>query len=201
MGPEDQDRGDGFDDLFEELDDFFAAGPEGDRKRRRERAAEEGERPEESENTAAAPPGAEDLLPPGWKPDIEGLDMAAPQEPEPAPAPPTKRRGRRGRAPEPSPPAEESTGELVTGIQTAQHTAIPINPGKDETVQDWLAARGFTKVQAKASVEAAQAEQGGARTVWDIVNGITAYARTLANADERVALESKAGKLMEAVAS
>src|SRR5438067_1107766 len=34
--------------------------------------------------------------------------------------------------------AKESTGELVTGIQTAQHTAIPINQGKDEMVQDWL---------------------------------------------------------------
>jgi hypothetical protein len=96
--------------------------------------------------------------------------------------------------------AEESTVKLVAGVKAAQNAAIPINPGKDETVQDWLQARGFTKAQAKASVEAAEAEQGGARTVWDVVNGVTAHARSLANADERVALESRAGKLMEAVA-
>jgi hypothetical protein len=34
----------------------------------------------------------------------------------------------------------------------------------------------FTKAQAKASVDAATAEEGQARGVWDIVNGITAYA-------------------------
>jgi hypothetical protein len=96
--------------------------------------------------------------------------------------------------------AEESTATLVEGIKTAQNAVIPVNKGKDETVQDWLQARGFTKTQAKASVDAAQMEQGGARTVWDVVNGITAYARTLAHADERVALETRAGKLMEAVA-
>jgi phosphatidate cytidylyltransferase len=135
MGPEGQDRGDGFDDLFEELDDFFAAGPEGDRKRRRERAAEEGKRPEESENKAAAPPGAEDLLPPGWKPDIEGLDMAAPQEPEPAPAPPTKRRGRRGGAPEPSPPAEEPTGEMTSEDWTRLRDVLGEEPAEGEDAE------------------------------------------------------------------
>jgi hypothetical protein len=97
--------------------------------------------------------------------------------------------------------AEESTAKLVEGIKTAQNTAIPINKGKDETVQDWLQKRGFTKAQAKASVDAAQAEEGGARTVWDVVNGVTAYARTIQNTDDRVEIESKAGKLMEAVAS
>ena len=96
--------------------------------------------------------------------------------------------------------AEESTAKLADGIKAAQTAEIPVNKGKDETVQDWLQSRGFTKAQAKASVDAAVAEEGSARTVWQIVNGITAYARSVVHTDERVQLEAKAGKLMEAVA-
>jgi len=96
--------------------------------------------------------------------------------------------------------AEESTAKLVQQITAAKQTEIPINAGKGDTVQDWLQKRGFTKAQAKASVETAQAEEGQARTVWDIVNGVTAYARSVAHTDARVDLETKAGKLMEIVA-
>jgi hypothetical protein len=98
--------------------------------------------------------------------------------------------------------ADESTARLVEGIKAAQGKDLhdQINTGKGETVQDWLQARGFTKAQAKGSVEAAQAEEGRARSLWDIVNGITAYARTVAHTDERVQLEAKAGKLMALVA-
>ena len=96
--------------------------------------------------------------------------------------------------------AEESTTKLIQGITAARNAVIPVNKGKGETVQDWLQKRGFTKTQAKGAVDAAQVEEGGARTVWDIVNGITAYARSIVNTDERVAVEVKAGDLMEAVA-
>ena len=113
MAPEGEDRGDGFDDLFEELDDFFASGPQGERKRRGERAADVGKVPPEAEPASGG--GNEDLLPPGWKPDIEGLDMAAPEEPEASPPPEAKRRrGRRRRAPESPPPVEEPTGEMTS---------------------------------------------------------------------------------------
>ena len=97
--------------------------------------------------------------------------------------------------------AEESSAKLIAGVQRAQNTDVPVNKGKDETVQDWLAKRGFTKTQAKASVDAAEAEQGSSRSIWDIVNGITAYARSVPNTDERVTLEAKAGRLMEDVAA
>ncbi len=95
--------------------------------------------------------------------------------------------------------AEESSGGLIAGIKAAQNAVIPLNRGKDETVQDWLQSRGFTKAQAKASVDAATAEEGAARTVWDVVQGVTAYARSIPHTDDRVQLEAKAGKLMEAV--
>lgn len=96
--------------------------------------------------------------------------------------------------------AEEDTSKLVGAITRAQNTVIDVNKGKGETVSDWLTARGFTKAQAKASVDVAEAEQGSSRSIWDIVNGITAYARSIQNTDERVILEAKAGKILEAVA-
>jgi hypothetical protein len=98
--------------------------------------------------------------------------------------------------------ADEATGRLVEGIKAAQAKDLTaeINTGKGDTVADWLQRRGFTKAQAKGAVDAATAEEGRARTLWDIVNGVTAYARTVSHTDERVDLEAKAGRLMALVA-
>lgn len=96
--------------------------------------------------------------------------------------------------------ADESAVKLIEGVKVAQATEIPVNDGKGETVADWLQARGFTKAEAKASVDSAIAEEGRARTFWEVVSGITAHARTLVHADARTGLETKAGKLMEMVA-
>lgn len=93
--------------------------------------------------------------------------------------------------------ADESVAGLVDGIKAAQSKALPV--GKDETVESWLQSRGFSKAEAVGSVQSAQAEEGKARTLWDIVNGVTAYARGIPHTDRRVELESKAGKLMAAV--
>lgn len=95
--------------------------------------------------------------------------------------------------------AEESTAKIVEGITRAKQEEIPVK--KDQSVADWLASRGFTKSEAKGSYDAAVMEEGRARSMWDIINGVTAYARTLQNSDERVGLEVRAGKLMEAVAA
>ena len=93
--------------------------------------------------------------------------------------------------------AEERTDATVKQITAAQNAAIPVNPGAGKGVEDWLMSRGFTKAQATASVETAKQEEGEARTLWQIVNGITAYARGIAHTDERVTLETKAGKLLD----
>lgn len=98
--------------------------------------------------------------------------------------------------------AEEGTRDLVAQIVKAQETPIPVaekSSGKG-TVEEWLQARGFTKAQAVAGVEAAKVEEGEARTYWDIINGITAYARSVPHTNERVELETKAGRLMDQVA-
>jgi len=97
--------------------------------------------------------------------------------------------------------ADESTQELVEGIKKAKDldVASTLNEGHGETMADWLQKRGFNKTQAKASIDQAVAEEGRARSLWDIVNGVTAYARTIQHTDARVELEQKAGKLMDMI--
>ena len=95
--------------------------------------------------------------------------------------------------------ADESTAKLVAGITAAKNAELPDN-GKPESVMEWLQKRNFAKGVAKASLDAAVAEEGQARSVWDIVNGITAYARSIPHTDARIELETAAGKLLSAVA-
>lgn len=83
----------------------------------------------------------------------------------------------------------------MDGIVKAKETSIPVRRG--DTVQQWLQERGFTKAQAKAGYETAIMEEGQARSIWDIVNGISAYARTITHTDGRVDLERKASELMK----
>ena len=91
--------------------------------------------------------------------------------------------------------ANEGTRQIVDGIVKAKETEIDLTESQP-TVTDWLMSRGFTKVQAQASVQSAQAEQGDVRSVFDIVQGITAHARSITHADERVKLEQQAGALL-----
>jgi len=90
--------------------------------------------------------------------------------------------------------AEESTASIVQSITAAKSKDVPLK--KDESVEQWLMGRGFTKAQAKAGYETAVAEEGQARSVWDIVNGVTAYARSITQTDKRVEVERAAGNLM-----
>lgn len=92
--------------------------------------------------------------------------------------------------------AEESTATIVADIKKAQQTPIPIAKTTD-TVETWLQQRGFTKGQSKASVEAAVMEEGGCRSIWDVIQGVTAYARTYQNTDDRLEIERKGSDLMK----
>ncbi len=94
--------------------------------------------------------------------------------------------------------AEASTQELVAGIRKAKETVVEKKDEKN-SVQSWLRARGFQAAVADAAVKTAVAEEGQARTLWDIVQGITAHARSIENADDRVALEMRAGALLDRV--
>lgn len=97
--------------------------------------------------------------------------------------------------------AEESAVPLIGQVKKAMETDIPVDFKEKDSVEKWLQSRGFTKGAAKSSVESANAEQGQARSLWDIVNGITAYARSVPFTDDRVALEQSAGKIMADLAS
>lgn len=65
----------------------------------------------------------------------------------------------------------------------------------------WLRNKGFSAPTAKAAVTRAIAEEGQARSLWDIVNGLTAEARDVPFQDQRVALEARAGDLLKVVAA
>lgn len=90
--------------------------------------------------------------------------------------------------------ADSSTVKLVADITAAKKKAIPL--GKDETQEQWFRKMGFTPTESKGAVQAALTEEGQCNTIWDAVNGVTAYARGLAYAGSRVELETRAGKLM-----
>lgn len=96
--------------------------------------------------------------------------------------------------------SNEATGQIVGQVVKAKNLEIEEakTDGNDGMVS-WLQDRGFSKGVAKASTDAAVAEEGKARSLWDIVNGITAYARSVPHTDARVELEAKAGKLMDLV--
>ena len=101
--------------------------------------------------------------------------------------------------------AEETAQPVIEQIHKAQAFELPrserqsVNADKTEGWGAWLKKRGFTDSLAKNAVAAAQAEEGQARSLWDIVNGVTAHARSIPHTDERVKVESLAGKLMQEV--
>lgn len=97
--------------------------------------------------------------------------------------------------------AEESTETVSKQITAARNKDVmsEINSKNGDTVESWLQKRGFTKAEAKGSVEAATMEMGQARSLWDVINGVTAYSRSVTHTDDRISLETKAGKLLDLV--
>jgi hypothetical protein len=63
----------------------------------------------------------------------------------------------------------------------------------DEEVLSWLKRHEFTKI-----IQTAKGEEGGARTVWELVNGGTALARAIPHNDDRVVLEKRVSGLLKA---
>ena len=82
--------------------------------------------------------------------------------------------------------------------QLARARAYRLPPASERVA--WLQGRGFTIKEAQAGLNAAVAEEGHADTLWDVVNGLTAVARDLGFTDQRVALDRKAGSLLQLAA-
>ena len=82
-------------------------------------------------------------------------------------------------------------------IQRAQKKLLPEDrEGLDKLVAPFK----FTRGEVSEAIAAAKREEGDCRTLWNLVQGLTAYARGFDFVDSRVDLERRAGKLLDLVA-
>lgn len=66
----------------------------------------------------------------------------------------------------------------------------------DDEAVEFLTEQGFTRKVARASIGMAVLEEGGAGSLWQIVQGVTAHARSIPHRDQRAVLERQAGQLL-----
>lgn len=93
--------------------------------------------------------------------------------------------------------ANASTSRLLTGIREAREAIVART---DDDRKEFLGRQGFSKPEAaKIIATVFEEEQKEPESVWDFVQGITAYARTVGRTDDRVAVEKTAGKLLDKV--
>ncbi len=95
--------------------------------------------------------------------------------------------------------ADGTTKRLIEGVEKAK--AAKLASDNDEALE-FLAKRSFSRKKAAAIIEAVETANEGrpARTAWDFADGITRIAQNEANADNRVALEMEARKILDRVA-
>lgn len=90
--------------------------------------------------------------------------------------------------------ANSSERGVLNGIKAAQAKIVAEN--EDQRL-DFLTRFGFSAKAAKKAVEIHENEEGRKpASVWDFVQAITASARSIANADDRIDVERKAGDLL-----
>lgn len=91
--------------------------------------------------------------------------------------------------------SNSSVAPIVDTIQAAKEQRI-------DNLNDFLVKRRFATTMAPKVNEAHKADEGRpVETVWDVVTGLTAYARSIPFQDDRVTLERQAGLILEAVAN
>jgi hypothetical protein len=91
--------------------------------------------------------------------------------------------------------AEASVSEVEAELGRATRTVV----GKsDEEILEWLRRRDFTRKESEGIIQLAKVEEGDARTVWQLVNGGTALARSIPHADSRVSFERRVSSLLRA---
>lgn len=91
--------------------------------------------------------------------------------------------------------ADSSPMPFLNGIKTARERIVA---RKDEDRETFLRKRGFSKAETAKIVATVLNEEGRPpETIYDFVQGITAFARTKANQDSRLEVEGKARKLLE----
>ncbi|QUD90429.1 DUF932 domain-containing protein [Phenylobacterium montanum] len=93
--------------------------------------------------------------------------------------------------------ANASTTPFVEGIRAARDRIVA---RKDEERKTFLRTRGFSKGEADKVIATVLKEEGRPpESVFDFVQGITAFARTKPHQDDRLELEGRAGKLLACV--
>ncbi len=91
--------------------------------------------------------------------------------------------------------AESSVVQVEEQLERAAQKKVA---GSDEAVLEYLRSHDFTKREGERVIELAKSEEGGARTIWQLVQGGTALARAIPHADERVTLERRVSRLLKA---
>jgi len=87
-----------------------------------------------------------------------------------------------------------------TEEQTVRKAMDYLLPTEEEAFLKLVAPFKFTRPELKSARDFAKAEEGECRTLWDLIQGLTAYARGYDWIDARTDLEARAGKLLDLVA-
>ena len=91
--------------------------------------------------------------------------------------------------------SQSSQVNILDSLQKARETVLADN------MEDWLATR-FTSRLAKKAMDLHEVEEGRpVVTAWDTIQAITSVARDLPHQDDRVALERRAGDIIDLVAA
>jgi hypothetical protein len=90
--------------------------------------------------------------------------------------------------------SEASAMPIIQTIEAAQAKKV-------DNVQEFLRNR-FSKSQSFAIAKTFEEEEGKPiESLWDVTTGITAYAKTIPNTNERVVFEREGGKVLDSLAS
>lgn len=96
---------------------------------------------------------------------------------------------------------QSSAAPEETAIRKAQEYLLPADAkGIDaEALEKLVAPFKFTRSELREAIDVARREEGECRTLWNLVQGLTAYARGFEFLDARTELEGRAGKLLRLV--
>lgn len=93
--------------------------------------------------------------------------------------------------------ANTGTQKLIEGVKEAKAAIVAED---DKEAEAFIRKQGFSQAKAAEIVATVlQEEQQPARSIWDMVQGITAVARREGHQDARIDMERTAGKLLDKV--
>lgn len=92
-----------------------------------------------------------------------------------------------------------SAKPIEARLRAAQSQLLPDYKEPVELLDFTNRAAKFSRSEIKSAVDFARSEEGDCRTVWQLVQGLTAYARGFEHIDTRTNLEVRAGKILDLV--